>query len=192
MLVNRHRKLFTSLVRLTAVATAMLMLTVLIVTHSEAAFSDTTDNTANSFSTGSVVLTDDDTGNALFTAAAVSPGVPVEECIAVTYSGTLVPADIRMYATSSGALAPFLDASIDVGTGGGYGNCAGFSFGSNLYNDTLSNLSGTHSNWATCLATFTAATNPSSVTLRFTIDVQNVPAAQGQTASADIIFEAQD
>lgn len=192
MLLDRHRDLFASLVRLTAVAAAMLMLTVLIVTHSEAAFSDTTVNTANSFATGSVVITDDDTGTALFTASAVTPGVPVIECITLTYSGTLVPADIRMYGTSAGALAPFLDATVDIGTGGGYGNCAGFTFGSNIYTGTLTNFSTTHTNWASGLATFTAPVNPTNQTLRFTVDVQNVPAAQSQTASADFTFEAQD
>jgi hypothetical protein len=192
MLVSRHQKLFTSLIRLTAVATAMLMLTVLIVTHSEAAFSDTTVNTANSFTTGSVVLSDDDTGSALFTAASVSPGVPVVECISVTYSGTLTPADIRMYGTSSGVLAGFLDTTIEVGTGGGYLNCAGFTPTSTIYTGTLTGFSGTHTNWATGLAVFTAAASPTSTTLRFTVDVQNVPAAQGQTGGADFTFEAQD
>lgn len=192
MLVTRHQKLFTSLVRLTGVATAMLMLTVLIVTHSEAAFSDTTDNTANSFTTGSVVISDDDGGSAMFTAAAVTPGTPVVECITVTYSGTLVPADIRMYGTSAGALAPFLDTTIEVGTGGSFGNCAGFVPSSTIYNSTLSTFSGTHTNWATGLAVFTAAANPTSATLRFTVDVQDVPAAQSQTGSADFTFEAQD
>ena len=192
MVLNRHRKRFTSLIRLMAVATAMLMLTVLIVTHSEAAFSDTTVNTANSFTTGSVVLTDDDTGSALFTAAAVTPGVAVIECITVTYSGTLVPADIRMYGTSAGVLAPYLDATIEVGTGGSFGSCAGFVPTSTIYAGTLANFSGTHTGWATGLATFTAATNPASRTLRFTVDVQNVPAAQSQTGSVDFTFEAQD
>lgn len=192
MLLSRHRNLMTSFVRLSAIAAAMLMVTVLVVTHSDAAFSDTTVNTPNSFTTGSVIITDDDTGSALFTASAVTPGVPVVECLTLTYSGSLVPADIRMYATSTGVLAPFLDATIDIGTGGGYGNCAGFTFGSNIYTGTLTNFSGTHTNWASGLATFTAAANPTSVTLRFSVDVQNNPAAQSQTASADFIFEAQD
>ncbi len=192
MLVNRHRNIVISLARLTAVATSLLMLTVLIVTSSQAAFSDTTDNTTNSFATGSVIITDDDTGSALFNATAMTPGVPVVECITVTYSGTLVPADIRMYGTSSGALAPYLDTTIEIGTGGAYGNCTGFTPSSTLYSGTLTNYSTTHTNWATGLAAFTAATNPTIRTLRFTVDVQNNPAAQSQSATADFTFEAQD
>ncbi len=192
MLITRHRNLVMSLVRLTAVATSMLMLTVLIVTSSEAAFSDTTDNTSNTFASGSVVISDDDSGSAMFTASSMTPGVPEVECITVTYSGTLVPADVRMYATSSGALAPYLDTTVEVGTGGAFGNCTGFSASSTLYTGTLSNFSSTYTNWSTGLATFTAASNPTSRTLRFSVDVQNVPAAQGQSASADFTFEAQD
>ncbi len=192
MLIYRHRNLVLGIVRLTAVAASLLMLTVLIVTNSRAAFSDTTDNTTNTFTSGSVVITDDDTGSALFTASAMTPGTPVVDCITVTYSGTLTPADIRMYGTSSGTLAGYLNTTIEVGTGGSFGNCTGFTPSSTIYSGTLTNFSTTHTNWATGLATFTAAANPTSRTLRFTVDVQNNPAAQGQSATADFTWEAQD
>jgi len=189
MLMQRHNKLFSSIIRLAAVATAMLMVTILVVTHSEAAFSDTTVNTANSFSTGTVVLTDDDLGNALFSSAAVTPGVPAVSCIVVSYEGSLVPADVRLYGTSSGTLAPYLDTTIEVGTGGSFGDCTGFSSSATIFTDTLDNLP---VGWASGAAVFTATTNPETRTLRFTVDVQNVPAAQGEAASADFTFEAQD
>lgn len=192
MLIHRHRTLVLGVVRLTAVAASLLMVTVLIVTTSQAAFSDTTDNTTNTFSTGTVVITDDDAGSALFTASAMTAGTPVVDCIALTYSGTLTPADIRMYGTSSGALAPYLDTTIEVGTGGSFGDCTGFTPTSTIYTGTLTNFSTTHTNWATGLATFTAATNPTSRTLRLTVDVQNDPSAQGQSATADFTWEAQD
>ncbi len=191
-MMYRHRTLVLGIVRLTAVAASLLMLTVLIVSNSQAAFSDTTDNTTNTFASGSVVITDDDAATALFTASAVTPGVPVVDCITLTYSGTLTPADIRMYATSSGTLATYLDTTVEIGTGGSFGDCTGFTPGSTIYTGTLSNFSTTHTNWATGLATFTAATNPTSQTLRFSVDVQNNPLAQGQTASADFTWEAQD
>ena len=192
MLVKRHRTLVTSIVRLSAVATSLLMLTVLIVSSSQAAFSDTTDNTANTFATGSVVITDDDAGSALFGVSGMSPGTPLVGCITVTYSGTLTPADVRLYGTSSGVLADYLDTTIEVGNGGSYGSCAGFVPASTLFSGTLTNFSTAHTNWGTGLAGFTATTNPTSRTLRFTVDVQNVPAAQGQSASAAFSFEAQD
>lgn len=193
MLIHRHNKLFTALVRLSAVATAMLMLTVLIVTHSEAAFSDTTDNTSNTFATGSVVLSDDDGGStAMFTATGMTAGVPVVECITVTYSGTLVPAQVRLYGTTSGVLAPYVDTTIEVGSGGSFGDCTLFSPTATIYNDTLANFPVNHFDWASGQAVFSPAVNPESRTLRFTVTVQDVPAAQGQSAAADFTFEAQD
>ena len=123
----------------------------------------------------------------------MSPGNPIVDCITVTYSGDLTPADIRMYGTSSGALAPFLDTTIEIGTGGSFGDCCtGFTPTSTLYTGTLTNYSTTHTNWATGLAAFTAAANPTARTFRFTVDVQNNPAAQSVSASADFTFEAQD
>ena len=192
MLTRRHQRLVIELTRVMAIAVALLMLTILIVTRSHAAFSDTTVNPSNSFASGSVVITDDDSGTALFTASAMSPGNPVVDCIEVTYAGTLTPADVRMYGTSSGALAPFLDTTIEIGTGGVFGNCAGFTPTSTLYTGTLDNYSTTHTNWATGLAAFTAAANPTVRTFRFTVDVQNNPAAQGLSATAAFTFEAQD
>ena len=192
MLLSRHSKIVGSLIRLTAIASALLMLTVLVVTRSEAAFSDTTSNASNSFSTGSVVLTDDDLGATMFTAATLTPGVPQIECITVTYSGTLVPADIRLYAVTAGALNVYLDTSIDVGTGGVFGDCSGFVPVAKLYTGTMQNLGTSHVDWASGIATYTATTNPQSVTVRFTVDVQDDINAQGQSSTADFIFEARD
>lgn len=192
MLTRRHQRLIIELTRVMAVAVALLMLTILIVTRSQAAFSDTTVNPSNSFATGSVTITDDDSGTALYTLTDMSPANPVVDCIEVTYSGTLTPADVRIYGTSSGALAPFLDTTIEIGTGGSFGDCTGFTPTSTLFNNTLDNYSTTHTNWATGLAAFTAASNPTVRVFRFTVDVQNNPAAQGLSGNADFTWEAQD
>lgn len=195
MFAQRHQKLVIELTRVMAIAVALLMLTVLTVSRSQAAFSDTTDNPANGFNTGTVVLTDDDGGTtALFNAVILSPGTPNVNCIVVTYTGTLTPADIRLYGTSAGALAPYLDTTIEVGTGGAFDNCAGFvpDAAPVIYTGTLAAFSTAHTDWATGLATHTAAANPTAKTLRFTVEVQNNPLAQNKTASADFTWEAQD
>lgn len=192
MLTHRHQQLTITIVRLTAFAISLIVLTVLIVTTSRSAFSATTDTASNSFGTGTVVLTDDDAGNSLFTASGMSPGTPIVECISVTYSGTLVPADVRMYGVSTGALAPYLDTTIEIGTGGSFGDCTGFVSSSTVFTGTLAAFSTVHTNWATGQNLFTATTNPTLQTVRFTIDVQNDAAAQGLNSTADFIFEAQD
>ena len=174
-----------------AVATALLMVTILTVTRSQAAFTATTSNTASSFATGTMILTDDDSGSAMFTASGMTPSNPIVECITVTYSGTQLPAPVRLYATTTGTLDTYLDTTIEIGTGGAFGNCSGFTPTSTLFANTLANFSTTHTDWASGLATFTAAANPTSHTFRVTIDVQNNPLAQGLTSTADFIFETQ-
>ena len=194
MFAQRHQKLVIELTRVMAIAVALLMLTVLTVSRSQAAFSDTTANTANGFNTGTVVLTDDDGGaTALFTATALSPGTPVEACIEVTYSGTLTPADIKIYGTSAGTLAPYLNTTIEIGDGGIFNDCTSFTpDGAALFTGTLSAFSTAHSGWVNGLATHTAAANPTVKSFRITVEVQNNPLAQNKTATADFTWEAQD
>ena len=190
--ILKTRSALIPLVRLAAILSAMLLLTLLIVTTSRAAFTDTTENAGNSFATGSVIITDDDAGSAMFAATAMTPGEPVIECITLTYSGSLVPADVRMYGVSAGVLATYLDTTVEIGSGGSFGDCTGFTASSTLYSGTLANFSATHTDWTSGLATFTAPANPTSQTLRFTVDVQNDPAAMTQSATATFTWEAQD
>ena len=185
----RHT-LTASLVRATAVSVALLMVTILTIGESQAAFTATTDSTS-SFTTHSVTLTDDDSGSALFNITGMTAGDSVVDCITVTYAGTALPAPVRLHATTTGTLDTYLDTTIEIGDGGSFGDCTGFTPDSTLFNNTLANLSTTHTNWATGLATHTAAVNPTAKTFRITVTVQNDNNAQGLTTNATITFETQ-
>ena len=191
MFAHRHQNLVVELTRIMAVAVALLMLTVLTVSRSEAAFSATTDNTAIAFATGSVAISDDDGGTALFNVAAMSPGTSEVKCIEVTYDGSAVPADVKLFGTSAGTLAPYLDVDIAIGTVGTFASCAGFT-GTSIYNGTLDGFSTTHVDWSNGLASFSPAATGESRVFQFTVDVQNVTAAQDKTASASFTWEVQD
>jgi hypothetical protein len=174
----------TSLVAAAAVSISIMQ-------YSRAAFTATTANTSNSWATGSVVLSDDDAGSAMFNSSNMSAGQSVVKCIAVTYSGTLTSGvNVKMYGTSSGALASYLNLTIEQGTGGGYGSCAGFS-GSQIYSGTASGFSATYTSFGTGLTGFSPTTNPETHTYRLTITVQNDNNAQSKTAAADYTWEAQ-
>ena len=56
---------------------------------SNAAFTATTNDGVNSFAAGTVALSDNDLGTALFSATNLKPGSTGQACIRVTYSGTL-------------------------------------------------------------------------------------------------------
>ncbi|MEN8115278.1 MAG: hypothetical protein ABFS21_12920, partial [Actinomycetota bacterium] len=101
--------------RATAIVGGFLLALLMIMTVSRAAFSDTTDNTDNSWAAGEVRLTDDDGGLALFTATNIAPGDNGDGCIAVIYEGTVTAAVVLSSVSTAGStgLAPALDVTID-------------------------------------------------------------------------------
>jgi hypothetical protein len=189
------QSLWGRVVRATAPVAAFLVVGALVVVGSRAAFSATTANTANAWSAGTVVLTDDDTGSAMFNMTAMKPGATSTKCIAVTYSGTLTPADVRLYGTVAGSgLATYLTTTIEIGTGGSSSTCTGFVLGSSIYSGTLANFGTTYANWASGLANWSPAATPDSRTLRITTTLPSNVAngAQGLTASGTFTWEAQN
>jgi hypothetical protein len=70
---------------------AMALVSAMVVRASSAAFTGETVNEQNSWDTGTVVLTDDDGGSALFSSGNMRPGDDDTACIEVTYEGSLVP-----------------------------------------------------------------------------------------------------
>jgi hypothetical protein len=79
-------------------------------------FSATTQNAGNELSTGTVALTDNDSGSALFNIHGAQPGDSWTRCIKVTYSGSL-PADVHVYlANATGPLAAYINVKLWQGT----------------------------------------------------------------------------
>ena len=176
-------------------AGAVLLTGAFIVTASIAAFSDTIDNSGNTWSTGTVVLTDDDGGSGiLFTVTGMKPLDVVTNCIVVTYEGTLLPADVVLYGVSGGTgLDAYLDLVIEEGTGGIFDNCSGFSATSTIYTGgTLSDFAVAHTNFGNGAGTWSPSANPESVTYRFTATLQDDNAAQGLSGTATFTWEAQN
>ena len=110
------------------------------------AFSASTSNTGNTFAAGTVTIGDNDGGTApMFNESNQKPGVPVERCIKVTYSGSL-PADVKLYmSTTPNGTASHINLKIEKGTTtleptfpscGAAGNFT--AQGSALYDGTLS------------------------------------------------------
>lgn len=177
--------------RALAMVASLAFVSVLIMTSSRAAFVDTTDNTSNQFSAGTVVLTDDDAGSVLFNVNNLAPTQTRTNCIKVDYTGSLA-ANVHLYGAASGTLAPYLNVVIEVGAGGTYNNCTGFTPGSTLYSGTLSAFAASRTNYLNGLAGWNGATNPSSRTYRIAVTLQDDNAAQGLSASADFTWEAQN
>ena len=156
-----------------------------------AAFLSSSANPGNRFTAGTVYVTDDDAGAALFTISGSRPSDPaVDRCITVTYGGTL-NAQAKLYGASSGALAPFVNLTVTEGTTTSpFSSCAGFTPVTVMYSGTLSAFPAT---FATGLADPDATWTPAEThAYRFSITLQNNPAAQGLSASAAFTWEARN
>ncbi|MET0931654.1 MAG: hypothetical protein ABWX74_19190 [Aeromicrobium sp.] len=122
----------------TAIATpiAIVAAAALIWQSSYSAFSGTTRNSGNNWSTGSVSLTDDDNGSARFQATGMVPGDTDTKCITVTADAT-VPGVVKGYTVnpvlSPAGLQDHIIVGMDWGTGGGFGSCTGFVEGGEVF-----------------------------------------------------------
>ena len=182
-------------IQIGAIGTALIMVGLLTIVGSQAAFTASTDNTANQFSSGSVILADDDSGQVMFNLTNMSPGTTATRCINVIYTGSLT-ADVRLYGTVTGTgLAPYLNTSIDIGTGPDGGtafSCNNFALGSNLRNDTLAAFGAANTNYGNGLGGYTGATNSTTRSYRVTVTLADDDAAQAKTATAAFVWEAQN
>ncbi len=91
------------------------------------AYTATTTNTGNSFASGTVSITDNDSSTAMLSLANAKPGDSDSSCVRVTYTGSLA-ANVHLYGASSGGLAPYLTLTITRGTdpSPSFDSCTGF------------------------------------------------------------------
>ncbi|MGH1489366.1 MAG: hypothetical protein ACRBK7_08245 [Acidimicrobiales bacterium] len=192
----QYNKSARRLARVSAFAFSSLFVTFLVVSTSRGAFSDTTDNTANSVSAGTVTLVDDDTGAVLFNVSGMAPTDSVSHCIVVTYNGDLTPGSaVQLYrsaAITGTGLDQYLDLVVEVGTGGTYSDCTGFTPSVTLSTgSTLQSFATTHQAYASALGTGWLPTGAGQArTFRFTLTLQDNNAAQGLNTTFGFSWEA--
>lgn len=159
---------------------------------SSAAFTADTTNGTNTWNAGSVTLTDDDSGAAMFTATNLKPGSTGEKCITLTYNGSSAAA-VKLYGTAvTGSLGAYIDLVVEQGDGGSFGSCTGFGTATSVYTGTLTNFGSTRTGFANGAGTFAPTAAGQSKTYRFayTINAAAPDAAQGTSASATFTWEA--
>ena len=189
------RTITATSVRFAGAVLAVALVTAFTVQSSMAAFSDTTDNTGNTFSAGTVVLTDNDSSTAMFSVSGLKPGDSNVGCIEVTYSGSL-DANVRLYgAVSAGSgLEAYLDLTIERGDG----TCAAFGTATAVWTNgtdgdlgvfmgSETDFASGSDNWAV-----TGGGPDDVVPYRFTVGQQDDNAAQGLNATVSFTFEAQN
>ena len=184
---------------LAIVPTAMLASGLIIAQASYAAFSATTSNAGNTWSAGSIAISDDDSDTALFTASGLKPGDTGTSCLVVTSTGSL-PSSVKMYSTgaaSTNALSSYLDIAVTQGTGGTAGDCTGFTpltSGAGIYSGSLADFGVNATSFATGAGSWRPAGGASeSRTFRvtYTLKAATPNTAQNGTASVGFTWEAQ-
>ena len=197
--VRRGRSRQLLLVPLSVAALSFVLVAVLVVTSSRAAFVAQTDNATNSVSSAGITLADNDSGTAMFNnVTGLMPGSPIDRCITVTWTGTADPLPVKLYVSGAptGNLATYLDLTIDVGpaTGNALGDCTGFTSTSTIYTaGTLAGFAGAYTGYAGGLDTTwdPSTTSPESRTFRFRVAVQSAASAQNQTTTFGFTWETQ-
>jgi hypothetical protein len=179
------------------IAVGLLISTILMWQASNAAFTATTSNGANSFATGNVVISSSP-GTALFSVTGLTPGATGSACIRVSYTGTLASA-IRIYGTSpstTNSLSSYINIQIEQTTGSGTvtgPSCAGFGASTSIYNSTLSSFGSTYTDWTSGLA----AWSPSGAATRdyrftYTLSGSAPNGTMNSTAAITFNWEAQN
>lgn len=202
-----------------AVPVGLVLSAAVVWQSTAAAFSAVTDNTGNTWQTGSVVLGDNDGGAALFDSSrdsGLQPGSTRSRCIRVDYTGSL-PANIKLYVTTPNAGATSLDGylvmSVERGQNVASGatvapDCsAGFAAQSTpvfVWNTkaasdptadqskTLAGLKSAAHDYASGLLAGSAIPQNTSLTYRITYAVADNNAAQNTQSTATFTWEAQN
>lgn len=169
------------------------------------AFSSTTSNDNNQFTSGTVTLGDDDGGStAMFNLGSMRPGDTDTGCIKVSYTGSL-NATVRLYGTTTGTgLDQYLDLKVTRGSSSSsFDSCTGFTADSTdyigqgagvVYNGTLQGYPDTY---AAGLVDPTSGspetwTNPETHAYKFQVTLQDNSNAQGKNATQQFTWEARD
>jgi len=155
------------------------------------AFSSSTSNSGNNFDAGTVYVSDNDAGSALYNVTSRKPGDTVTSCIKVTYGGSLA-ADVHLYTASTiGAVGQYVNLTIDKGTSSGnpaFPGCGTFTSEANVYTGTLSGFASAHNSYANGSPAYpgsqTAWNSADALVYRFTLTMQDDNNANGQGSGA--------
>jgi hypothetical protein len=182
---------------------ALLIAALLVWQGSNAAFSATTDNTNDTWATGSLTLSNNGGGTvyagtttALFTESNLKPGSTGVKCITVASGGSLA-GSLRLYrgaitGTNSVALANVVDVTVNAAAVGSAtnvaANCTGFpGTSSTVYNGTLNGMPTTYA--AANSTALSGGNERIAYRITWTINASAGNSVQSSSAIADLVWE---
>jgi len=179
-------------------AAGVVLVSALVLQVSSAAFTGSTSSGGNSWGAGSVSLSNDRAGAAMFTATGMVPGDTDQQCILVTYTGSIDPAaPIALHAVvgdsddgTGDGLSDDLDVVVDVGPDGS--TCADLTGSAELVDGTLRAFAGPGAplgtGWTPDASGGTDLSRPFLFTV--TLGTDTPQDAQGDGATADFVWSA--
>lgn len=203
---------------LAAISVGLVLSAAVVWQSTAAAFTATTDNTGNSWATGSVVLTDSDNGSKLFDTTRdglLTPALVRSKCIRVDYTGSL-PANIKLYVSTPSSSPTGLDQYLvmsvergadvaatttmapDCSTGFTPRTPLGFMYNSGTASSsvdqslTMAALKLNAGDYAHGLDAGDAIASNTSLTYKITFYVMDLDAAQSKQSVADFTWEARN
>jgi hypothetical protein len=188
-------KLSPPVVAALVVSTGMCAASLLVWQTSKAAFNSSTSNAANSWTAGTVALSDDDSSAAMFSATGLVPGSTATKCISVTYGGD-VTSSVKLYGaspTTTNALSSWLDMTIEIGAGGSFGSCTAFTPASTIFTGTLNTFGATKTAFGSGLGTWAPTASGQTKEYRFTWTLNSAApnSVMGGTAGISFVWESQ-
>lgn len=174
-----------SAARAFAAAVSALLVSTLVVSQSSAAIDPDGTLAGNSVAAGTVELSDDDQGRSLVDLEALGPARPVEECIAVSYDGTILPVELTLDTQTVGDLGPYLGVVVERGSGGSFDDCEQFEPVDQVFTGTLAEL-----DRAGVLPLGLIFNTGDQVSFRFRFELADEADAAGRESSIDFVWEA--
>jgi hypothetical protein len=134
-----------------------------------AAFTATTTNPGNQIDSGTVAISDNDSGVALYNVTNAKPGDATSKCIRVSYTGSLA-SSVKLYVSSG--ITNGTDYNLKVERGSGttnFSTCAGFTASSTAQDAALGSFPTSYAAGVDGKAAGAAWNNGDAVDYRFTI-----------------------
>lgn len=128
-----------------------------------------------------------DAAGPLFTAGLLEPGVLLERCLRLSWSGA-DGTTLGVSAAVAGDLAPYLDVTVQAGRGGGYDGCGDFVGTAPAWAGDLATLSGDHGAPERQAPLLPVPTAEGSATVRITMTVRDDNRSQARRAVGDLVF----
>lgn len=179
---------------------AVLLAGLLVWQGSNAAFTAETHNNGNNWDAGSLLLTDDDAGGAMFGITNMVPGSTGSKCIVVTATST-VAGVVKTYVSSltAGGLEDNITMLVQQGTGGSFADCTGFTVAATEPVQSLSTMYTDHGSFTNGVLSWAKGTGAETKTYKFTwvfnvgtLTEAEVNALQGTDVGANFEWELQN